>query len=133
MDWYLKVLKNYAGFSGRARRTEYWMFALVNVVVAIVLAGLSQVLKDSALGTVFMVLYVAYALAVIVPGLAVTWRRLHDTGRSGAWYFIALIPVVGPIVLLVFLATAGHVGDNPYGADPKAQAYGAGSAEPVVA
>ena len=83
MDWYLKVLKNYAGFSGRARRTEYWMFALVNVVILLALLGLSQALKGGALGTVFLVLYFAYVVALFIPGLAVTWRRLHDTGRSG--------------------------------------------------
>lgn len=133
MDWYLKVLKNYAGFSGRARRTEYWMFTLVNVVILVALLGLSQALKGGALGTLLLVLYFAYVIALFIPSLAVTWRRLHDTGRSGWWYFINLVPIVGGIILIVFLATAGEVGTNAYGADPKQQLDGAGASEPVVA
>ncbi|HET8987462.1 MAG TPA: DUF805 domain-containing protein [Humibacillus sp.] len=133
MDWYLKVLKNYAGFSGRARRTEYWMFTLVNAVITIALFGLSQVFKGGTLGTLFLVLYAAYAVGVLIPSLAVTWRRLHDTGRSGWWYLLNFIPLVGGIILIVFLATAGQVGTNAYGADPKQLLHGTETAEPAVA
>ena len=120
MDWYVKVLKNYATFSGRARRTEYWMFTLVNLIVTAVLYGLSSAFMGGTLGTLFMVLYVAYALAVLIPGLAVFFRRMHDTNRSGWWWLLGLVPIVGPIVLIVFAATEGTRGENQYGADPKA-------------
>ena len=119
MDWYVKVLKNYATFSGRARRTEYWMFVLINLIVTAVLYGLSTAFKGGALGGLFMALYVIYALGVVIPGLAVFFRRMHDTGRSGWWWLLALIPIVGPIVLIVFAATEGAHGPNQYGDDPK--------------
>ena len=130
MDWYTKVLKDYANFSGRARRTEFWMFTLVNLIVMIVLYGLAMALKDGAVGTIFLVLYYAYALAVLVPSIAVAVRRLHDTNRSGWWWLLGFVPIVGAIVLIVFYATAGTVGENQYGADPKALE---GGAAPAVA
>ncbi len=120
MDWYVKVLKNYATFSGRARRTEYWMFALINLIVTAVLYGLGTAFKGGALGGLFTTLYVIYGIAVIIPGLAVFFRRMHDTGRSGWWWLLAFIPIVGAIVLIVFAATEGTQGPNEYGADPKA-------------
>ena len=112
MKYYLGVWKNYAGFSGRARRAEYWQFALINVIALIVLYVL-----DLAIGTTIP--YLLYGLATLVPGLAVGARRLHDTDRSGWWLLIALVPVVGVIVLLVFLCGAGNPGPNKHGADPK--------------
>jgi uncharacterized membrane protein YhaH (DUF805 family) len=118
MHWYVDVIKKYAVFEGRARRTEYWMFFLVNVVIAIVLAiidtavGLRSGMGVGLLGTL-------YSLAVLLPGLAVGVRRLHDTARSGWWLLLALIPLVGPIVLLVFMATDGTPGANSYGPNPK--------------
>lgn len=112
MEWYLKVLRQYADFTGRARRMEYWMFTLINLVVAIVL-----LIIDATLGT--MVLYWIYALAVLIPGLAVAVRRLHDTGRTGWWLLIGLIPIIGGIVLIVFFATEGERQPNVYGPDPK--------------
>ncbi|HEX6195588.1 MAG TPA: DUF805 domain-containing protein [Jiangellaceae bacterium] len=115
MEWYLTVLKKYVIFEGRARRQEFWMFTLVNIIILAALAILMQ-----AVGNIFTVLYVLYALAVFLPSLAVTVRRLHDTGRSGFWVFISLIPLVGSIILIVFLAIAGDQGDNAYGPDPKA-------------
>ena len=120
MDWYLKVLKSYATFTGRARRTEYWMFTLINVIIAAVIYGIGAAFNGGAIGSLFTVLYWAYAVAVFVPGLAVTFRRLHDTDRSAWWWLIALVPFVGAIILIVFLATAGTTGDNRFGADPKA-------------
>lgn len=119
MEWYLKVLNQYADFKGRARRQEYWMFALINGLATIVLYALAMFFSDSAFGLIFMAAYVLYALAVFVPSLAVLVRRLHDTNRSGWWFFIAFIPIVGPIVLLVWLATEGTYGANNYGYDPK--------------
>ncbi|MEV8097586.1 DUF805 domain-containing protein [Kitasatospora sp. NPDC085879] len=113
MDWYLAVLKNYAGFGGRARRKEYWMFALVNIAIYVVLAIVGNLL-DTALLTGL------YGLAVLVPSLAVGVRRLHDTGRSGWWLLIGLIPLIGGIVLIVFAATEGQPEVNAYGPSPKA-------------
>ena len=113
MNWYLAVLKNYAGFDGRARRTEYWMFFLVNLVIVIVLTVIGMAVRAGALiGDV-------YSLALLIPSIAVGVRRLHDTGRSGWWLLIGLIPLIGTIILIVFLATEGQRGDNRYGPDPK--------------
>lgn len=119
MDWYLKVLKNYFGFSGRARRKEFWMFCLINIIIGIVLtvaetvAGFS---RSAGYGPVSAL----YSLAVFIPSLAVSFRRLHDTGRSGAWIFINLIPVLGWLVYLFFLVQDSKPGDNAYGVNPKA-------------
>jgi uncharacterized membrane protein YhaH (DUF805 family) len=113
MNWYLAVLKNYAGFTGRARRTEYWMFFLVNFIIGVVLDIIGIFIR---LGAIVGALY---GLAVLIPGLAVGVRRLHDTGRSGWWLLIAVIPVVGAIILIVFLATEGEPGENAYGPNPK--------------
>lgn len=112
MNWYVGVLKNYVGFSGRARRQEYWMFALFNTIIEVVLYGI-----DTAIGV--QVLSTIYMLAVLLPSLAVAFRRLHDTDRSGGWLLIAFIPFIGAIILLIFLATAGSAGTNRYGHDPK--------------
>ena len=101
MQWYLKVVKNYVGFDGRARRTEYWMFILVHIAIVAVLALIS--------GT----LYQLYSLAVFLPSVAAAIRRMHDTNHSGWWVLL-------PIVNLVFALTEGDKGDNQYGADPKA-------------
>jgi uncharacterized membrane protein YhaH (DUF805 family) len=114
MEWYLKVWKQYADFSGRARRKEFWMFVLFNLLAGIVLGILSLI---PVLG---IILYVGYMLAIIVPVLALTVRRLHDVGRSGWWYFIGLIPLVGSIILLVWSCTNSQSGDNKWGANPKA-------------
>jgi uncharacterized membrane protein YhaH (DUF805 family) len=126
MQWYLKALKQYADFHGRARRTEFWMFVLVNVVISIVLG-----IVDTAAGTADAfaaggmasyspgILGTIYGLAVLIPSIAVTVRRLHDTDRSGWWFFIQLIPIVGGIVILVFACLEGTRGPNRFGADPK--------------
>jgi len=119
VSWYLEVLKKYAVFSGRARRAEYWYFVLFNIIVAIVLS-----LIDTLLGTFDILRGVGllsslYGLAVLIPTLAVTVRRLHDIDRSGWWIFINLIPLIGFIVLLVFAVTDGTPGSNRYGPNPK--------------
>ena len=127
MNWYMAVLKKYAVFNGRARRAEYWWFFLVNVVVAIVLAVLNVIVtgamsrSDSSLpiGSVFSCISAIYSLAVLLPGLGVTVRRLHDVGKSGTWIFIGLIPLIGWIWLLVLVAGDSQPGDNPYGPNPK--------------
>lgn len=113
MDWYLAVLKKYADFSGRARRKEYWMFALINFLITLVIGVLAS------MASAFTVLGWIYALAVLIPGIAVTVRRLHDTGRSAWMLLIALIPLVGAIVLIVFLCQDSAPGNNEYGPNPK--------------
>lgn len=115
MEWYLRVVKdNYANFKGRARRKEFWMFYLFNMLFL-----MATVIIDYVLGT-FPLLYAIYLLAMVIPALAVTVRRLHDIGKSGWWYFILLIPFVGVIWLLVLLFTDGNPGENSYGPSPKA-------------
>jgi uncharacterized membrane protein YhaH (DUF805 family) len=112
-DWYLKCIRNhYADFEGRARRTEYWMFFLVNLLIAIVVGIVGRIIHLPVLGSL-------YSLAVLVPGIAVGVRRLHDTGRTGWWWLIAFIPVIGVIWIIVLFALPGDQGPNQYGADPK--------------
>ena len=122
MSWYLRVLKKYAVFSGRARRREYWFFLLFNILASIVLAIVDGVLgtlnQEAGLG-LFSGLY---SLAVLIPGLAVSVRRLHDTDHSGWWILIGFVPLLGAIVLLVFMFMGGTPGDNRFGPDPKASA-----------
>jgi uncharacterized membrane protein YhaH (DUF805 family) len=119
MNWYFEALRKYAVFSGRARRREYWIFTLISVVVNIVVS-----IVDMAIGTYdedsgFGLLSGIYTLAVFIPSLAVTVRRLHDTDRSGWWMLISFAPCVGGIVLLVFLLSDSTPGENRYGPSPK--------------
>lgn len=115
MSWYLAVLKNYVGFSGRARRTEFWMFTLFNFIVTMVLGFVEQLAGTGGF------VGLAYALAVLLPSLAVSMRRLHDTGRSGWWLLLGLIPLLGAIVLLVFMVQDSKPEANEYGANPKGE------------
>ena len=121
MNWYLDVLKKYAVFSGRARRKEYWMFVLVNVIITFVL-GFIDGIVGTTLGNDMGLLSTLYTVAVLLPSLAVGVRRLHDTGRSGWWLLIALVPIIGAIVLLVFWVQDSQAGDNQYGPNPKVAA-----------
>ncbi|WP_108670341.1 DUF805 domain-containing protein [Peribacillus acanthi] len=113
MEWYLKVLQNYVGFSGRARRKEYWMFTLFSIIISIVLTVIELIIGLPSILTGL------YSLAVLLPSLAVGVRRLHDTGRSGLWLLLTLIPLIGPIILIVFMAQDGQPADNQYGSNPK--------------
>ena len=119
MNWYLAVLKNYAGFSGRARRKEYWMFTLFNIIFAIVAMLLDNVLGIAMAEIGYGPLYGLYTLAVFIPGLAVSVRRLHDVGKSGWMILIVLIPIIGAIWLIVLLVTDSNSGENQYGSNPK--------------
>ena len=119
MNWYLEVLKKYADFNGRARRKEYWMFFLFNVIISIVLLIVDGILGTSAVPGTMGLLGVIYLLALLVPGIAVAIRRLHDTGRSGWWILIGLVPFVGGIILIVFLVQDSTPGDNQFGRNPK--------------
>ena len=113
MNWYIKCLKQYVDFSGRAQRMEFWMFQLINLGVMIGLAIIDMIL---GLG----ILQPIYALAVLLPNLAVGVRRLHDTNRSGWWLLLVLIPVIGIIILIVFWVQDSQAGDNAFGQNPKA-------------
>jgi len=125
MNWYLAVLKNYVGFSGRARRKELWMFVLFNLIVSIVIgiidgiAGTMTTVDAGGIPVQVGIIGIVYSLAVLLPGIAVGVRRLHDTNRSGWWLLIWFIPVIGWLVLLVFYILEGTRGSNRFGADPK--------------
>jgi uncharacterized membrane protein YhaH (DUF805 family) len=119
MEWYLKVMRQYADFNGRARRKEYWMFVLFNLIFTVAAA-----IADNLIGFTFGefgygFIYLIYVLAVFITGLSVTVRRLHDRGKSGWFYLIALIPLIGAIWLLIVLCQDSEP-DNEYGANPKA-------------
>jgi uncharacterized membrane protein YhaH (DUF805 family) len=118
MNWYLEVLKKYAVFQGRARRMEYWMFTLFNVLITIALMIIGAILGISGDGGSNL-LSTLYSLAVLLPGLAVSVRRLHDTDRSGWWLLIGLIPLIGAIVLLIFMVQDSQPNENQYGPNPK--------------
>lgn len=124
MNWYLKVLRQYADFNGRARRKEFWMFYLFNALIMFLLISLS-VLVSSSMGTDVMHsgiigVFILYYLAVLIPTLAVIVRRLHDMNNSGWMYFVSLIPLIGGFWLLILLCKEGTSGINEYGEDPKA-------------
>lgn len=112
MDYFIGALKQYADFKGRARRKEYWMFILIYMLIYI---GLAVV--DSVIGTAILTLI--YSLIMLVPCISIAARRLHDTGRTGWWQLISLIPIIGAIVLIVFLVQDSHDA-NDYGDNPKA-------------
>ena len=127
MNYYLNALRNYTLFSGRARRSEYWYFILFNAIFSLL-----AVVLDHLLGTSFIIntingpidfyygyCYLVYALIVFLPSLAVLVRRLHDVGKSGWFFLISLIPIVGAIWLLVLLFTDSVEGPNKYGLNPK--------------
>ena len=114
IEYYVSVLKNYATFSGRARRKEFWMFSLCNFIIVAAFNILTSMV--SALS----VLSLIYSLAIFLPGLAVTVRRLQDINKKWVWIFITLIPLVGFIWILVLLCQEGTRGDNDFGPDPKA-------------
>lgn len=118
MKYYLAVLKNYVGFSGRASRKEYWMFVLFNVIFAIVAIILDNVLGLAMRDVGYGPIYGLYLLATLLPGIAAGVRRLHDTGKSGWYFLVAFIPCVGGIILLVFMVGEGVAGPNEYGPEP---------------
>jgi len=109
------VFSKYATFEGRARRSEYWWFVLFNFIVSVVLAMLFGGGGNGFGGDIFSMIW---TLATLLPSLAVGARRLHDTNRSGWWLLIALIPLIGMIVLIVFCASRGTPGPNRFGQDP---------------
>lgn len=122
MNYYIDALKKYAVFSGRARRAEFGWFTLISFGVSIVLAIIDNAAGLVPDGATFGtgILGGIYALGTLLPSLAVLVRRIHDTGRSGWWALIMLVPCVGFIAWLYFAFTAGNSGANQYGPDPKA-------------
>lgn len=127
MNYYLSALKNYAIFSGRSRRSEYWYFTLFNIIFSLVAMMLDRLLGSGFTINTFngpLVLpygycYLIYVLIVLVPGLAVMVRRLHDVGKSGWFFLISFIPIAGAIWLLVLMCTDSVAGPNKYGLNPK--------------
>ncbi|MDE5579340.1 MAG: DUF805 domain-containing protein [Alistipes sp.] len=114
MNWYLTVIKeHYADFKSRARRREFWMFMLVNFAINVVLGIIGNLIHFGLLGSL-------YGLAVLVPSLSVGVRRLHDAGKSGWWYLICLVPVLGIIYLIYLWCQNSQAGSNKWGANPKA-------------
>lgn len=119
MNWYLGVLKKYVVFEGRARRKEYWFFVLFNVLISMGLAIIDRLTGTVDPETGLGVLSGLYALGVMLPGMAVSVRRLHDTGRCGWWLLITLIPVLGALIFFYFLVLDGDAESNEYGPSPK--------------
>ena len=115
IDWFKKGLRNYTNFSGRARRKEYWYFFLVQMGVVIIAMILDAFIFSSETG----LFYIVAALGLFLPGLAVTIRRLHDTSRSGWWFLIGVVPLIGSIILLVFLASDTKPEINQWGPPAK--------------
>jgi uncharacterized membrane protein YhaH (DUF805 family) len=119
MGWYIEALKKYAVFGGRSRRKEYWYFVLFSVIVSLVLSAIDALLGTFSSSTNVGLLGGIYGLAIIVPSIAVSVRRLHDIDRTGWWILINLVPIVGSIVLLVFYVLDGTPGQNRFGPNPK--------------
>jgi uncharacterized membrane protein YhaH (DUF805 family) len=123
MHWYTDVIKKYAVFDGRAARPEFWWCVLINLIIAAVINLVFSAIGGRNTGQVVSDLY---SLAVLLPSLGVGIRRLHDTNRTGWWYLLVFIPVIGWIVLIVFLAMASDPGSNNYGPNPQNPDVGAG-------
>lgn len=119
MNWYLHVLRNYANFNGRARRKEYWMFVLFNIIFGIAAMVIDNLLGIAVEAIGYGPIYGLYSLAVLIPGLAVAVRRLHDVGKSGWMLLVILIPIIGAIWILVLSVSDSQPGDNQYGSNPK--------------
>ena len=119
MSWYLEVLKKYAVFNGRARRKEYWFFFLFSIIITIVLSIIDVAAGSFDAKTGLGLFTGIYTLAVLIPSSAVSVRRLHDTDRSGWWLLISLIPIIGGLVILVFVVLDSDPAENQYGPNPK--------------
>ena len=138
MNWYIKAWKNYAVFNGRATRSEFWYFVLIHVVVILILRVIDHAIwgsysvfelfrhtddlysSESLLRLILAISILTTIYFIFVPYLAVAVRRLHDTNHSGWWVLMKIIPIVGWIVIFIFLVSDGTPGDNRFGSDPKA-------------
>lgn len=112
MNCYIDAFKNYVNFKGRATRKEYWMFVLFNLIVSFVIAFVADLFHIYFLNSL-------YSLIVLCPWIALFVRRMHDVGKSGAWFFVAFIPVIGIIWVLITLCEDSKLGPNQYGPNPK--------------
>ncbi|HEX5838009.1 MAG TPA: DUF805 domain-containing protein [Anaerolineales bacterium] len=119
MNWWLIAMKKYVDFSGRARRMEYWMFFLFNLIFGFGALALDMLLGSVSEGSMFWLFYGLFSLAIMIPSLSVTVRRLHDVGKSGWWILISLIPFIGGIWLFILTITDSQAGENAYGPSPK--------------
>jgi len=111
MEYFFGAFEKYADFSGRARRKEYWMFILYYMIIYMVLSVIDGIFGTFILGFIF-------SLVLLVPSISLATRRLHDTNRTGWWQLIVLIPLIGAIILIVFLVQDSH-DENAYGPNPK--------------
>lgn len=118
MEYFTGAYKKYADFSGRARRKEYWMFYLFYILAFVVLGFIDGLIGTFNIESGIGILTGIFAIATILPALAIAARRLHDTNRSGWWQLIIIIPLIGPIVLLVFLVLKGNENENRFGDNP---------------
>lgn len=125
IEWYKKVVfENYANFNGRARRSEYWYYSLMNFIICMGFLAVAAIVYlltvDPTITLIFVfVMYGLYALATFIPNLAVAVRRLHDVGKSGWFYFVGLIPVIGGFWLLFLFVSDSESHTNQYGPNPK--------------
>lgn len=122
MNWYLEVLKKYADFSGRARRKEFWMFVLFNFIFSVVASIIDYLIGTTNILGNYGLFNLIYALAVLIPSIAVSVRRLHDVGKSGVMILLAFLPIIGWIWLFVLYVTDSQIGTNKWGPNPKAPA-----------
>ena len=113
IGYYIDFWKNYVNFSGRSRRAAYWYVVLMTFIIGIVLSLLAYAAPTLS------ILSSIYGLASLIPSIAICVRRLHDIGKSGWWYLLVFVPLVGAIILLVWFIREGDHGDNLYGPDPK--------------
>ena len=120
MKWFNIAMKKYLDFEGRARRQEYWMFTLFNWLYSIALTAIAFFLLGLTGSEVFFGLPVLYSLAIFIPSISITFRRLHDINKSAAWILLCLIPLIGALWLLILFVIEGDHGENQYGPDPKA-------------
>jgi uncharacterized membrane protein YhaH (DUF805 family) len=127
MNWYLLALKKYATFTGRAQRSEFWYFMLFYLIFALILSGIDNMTGTFDRKAGMGVLSGLFMVAMIVPNISVTVRRLHDTDRSGWWFLICLVPLAGSIILLIFMVQKGSEGDNRFGPNPLGDAPAEGS------
>lgn len=129
MEWYLKVMRdNYANFNGRARRKEYWIYTLILTVLLIALMAImfsalslsdETRIETGPSGYLTVLLLFVFLVVHFIPSLALTVRRLHDTGKSGWWYLIVFVPYLGNFVIFIFTLIDGDEGENKYGPNPK--------------
>lgn len=117
MNYYSICLSKFADFSGRARRREYWTFALVNCLIAVLLLILGLAFGEDSPASNIMV--TIFYLIMLVPNLSVSVRRLHDIGKSGWYMFLSLIPLIGGLILLIWSLMDSEPGENQYGKNPK--------------